>query len=825
MTRRNEVLRVLTMVFAILGIIENLLLVPANFLCTGRAYAAEAQVQQTEEDKVMGDYENADFGNSVSREVPNPDGVIQNDAGEVQYIIQTEDKDTYRDVKAFVKEETGEKASPSPEQAQENQLCATLDQQAKVELENMDGVQIEEDFVMNGAQDSEDSQETQVLDEAIQSVVDDHWNIKAIHAEDAHGGSGQIKVAVLDSGADIMAKYPMAGFVNLVNPEENANGEDCTGHGTSVCSIIGQDSDEEGTRGVAGDEENVELYSVKVLDAYNQGPVSRVAEGIQWCIDHDIDIINMSFGTDNYSACLEDAVQKAADAGILMVASVGNGGENSKVQYPAAFSEVVGVGSVDEYMNPSVYNAQGKELELLAPGENVPVNSFWGFYTVSGGTSFAAPHVSAVAALLWSQHPEWNSNTVRKVLQESARSISSDRETGYGLLDYAYAEKIAKDVKASETATGAAVSGENRTKLKEYEIPAIVEANWSKDEQRNIEKVSDDNDHAYLIQRCQYFGWVNYPADELTVIKNAAVFPDNADYKDSNNKSPHKYKALNAGQYAKNRKTNYVAAANYFFESALRLYYDNTLTLSTLKEAAPACYLSGDLMEEEIAEDVLEIQQALEYTYNIDLPGNENIAMDLCRKRQLQMVGISIHISTDAFAHQGVIAPTDYNTVIHLIHLNNINDDSSDDINLTTTQKNTIQDNIQTKKYTGKDLSLDIGKFLKENAEAKNSKVNGDAIKKQKTHVAHRLFCDNPGFESDRYYWGAGWAVVRILQQYAGTPHDFDPYVFSPDLSNPGQEYPYAIYNLKKNSIVTGFDLKYYPIITDARWKTLSFYK
>lgn len=101
MTRRNEVLRVLTMVFAILGIIENLLLVPANFLCAGRAYAAEAKVQQTEEDKEMGDYENADFGNSVSREVPNPDGVIQNDAGEVQYIIQTEDKDTYRDVKAL----------------------------------------------------------------------------------------------------------------------------------------------------------------------------------------------------------------------------------------------------------------------------------------------------------------------------------------------------------------------------------------------------------------------------------------------------------------------------------------------------------------------------------------------------------------------------------------------------------------------------------------------------------------------------------------------------------------------------------------------------
>lgn len=647
MSKRNEVLRVLTMVFAILGIIENLLLVPANFLCAGRAYAAEAKVQQTEEDKEMGDYENADFGNSVSREVPNLDGVIQNDAGEVQYIIQTEDKDTYRDVKTFVKEETGEKASPSSEQAQENQLCATLDQQAKVELENMDGVQIEEDFVLNGAQDSEDSQETQVLDEAIQSVVDDHWNIKAIHAEDAHGGSGQIKVAVLDSGADIMAKYPMAGFVNLVNPEENSNGEDCTGHGTSVCSIIGQDSDEEGTRGVAGDEENVELYSVKVLDAYNQGPVSRVAEGIQWCIDHDIDIINMSFGTDSYSACLEDAVQKAADAGILMVASVGNGGENSKVEYPAAFSEVVGVGSVDEYINPSVYNAQGKELELLAPGENVPVNSFWGFYTVSGGTSFAAPHVSAVAALLWSQHPEWNSNTVRKVLQESARSISSDRETGYGLLDYAYAEKIAKEVKVSETVTGAAVSGENRTKLKEYEIPAIVEANWSKD------------DHMRLIVEVQGAGGMGYNGNELIALKNSVAEADNSNEitVGKTAMAPHDCSPIHANRHNggvdATSYTNYVAAAKIMYECARAVHNNSNIALSELKNICNT-YTCNKETNEQIEKDRHTLRWMVQYATSGAFISNRSVVMTP-RLYELQLLGFALHAAGDAYAHQGLI--------------------------------------------------------------------------------------------------------------------------------------------------------------------------
>ena len=797
MSKRNEVLRVLTMVFAILGIIENLLLVPANFLCTGRAYAVEAKVQQTEEDKEMGDYENANFGNSVSREVPNPDGVIQNDAGEVQYIIQTEDKDTYRDVKAFVKEETGEKASPSPEQAKENQLCATLDQQAKEELENMDGVQIEEDFVLNGAQDSEDSQETQVLDEAIQSVVDDHWNIKAIHAEDAHGGSGQIKVAVLDSGADIMAKYPMAGFVNLVNPEENSNGEDCTGHGTSVCSIIGQDSDEEGTRGVAGDEENVELYSVKVLDAYNQGPVSRIAEGIQWCIDHDIDIINMSFGTDSYSACLEDMVQKAANAGILMVASVGNGGENSKVQYPAAFSEVVGVGSVDEYMNPSVYNAQGKELELLAPGENVPINSFWGFYTISGGTSFAAPHVSAVAALLWSQHPEWNSNTVRKVLQESARSISSDRETGYGLLDYAYAEKIAKDVKASEAVTGAAVSGENRTKLKEYEIPAIVEANWNKNEHKyKNEQVSNDNDHAYLIQRCQYFGWVNYSNVELTIMKNACVFPDDTGkYSCSEGKLiPHDAQVMNAGQYsyANKQMTNYVAAARCLYNCAWRINRGIDCSVSQMMNYCDNHYNSDILTEKNLGNDRKNLKWMVNYAMTAVLPQNENLGGLTSRMKQLQLIGLAIHVASDAYAHQGIVSAKDYKDIKE------------------------IAGNYGVGAYDGKSLidMLEKGTYTTKMV-AHHVKTNID--------TAHGLICDNPSFEEARYIMGSAWAVIKMLQYFSQpTPAKFDPYVFTVDLVDSNYTYDYGIYNLKGNVISAGYELANYPLISVARWNSLS---
>lgn len=73
---------------------------------------------------------------------------------------------------------------------------------------------------------------------------------------------------------------------------------DITGHGTSVAGIIALTGKVTGLKGI---NPNVQLYSVKVLDNNNMAPISRIIEAIYWCIDNDIDIINMSFGTPHYS--------------------------------------------------------------------------------------------------------------------------------------------------------------------------------------------------------------------------------------------------------------------------------------------------------------------------------------------------------------------------------------------------------------------------------------------------------------------------------------------------------------------------------------------
>ncbi len=117
--------------------------------------------------------------------------------------------------------------------------------------------------------------------------------------------------------------------------------EDISGHGTSVAGIIAAKDNDEGITGI---NPYVQLYSARILDENKQAPASRVVAAIDWAIEQDVDIINISFGTTVDSEEIHAAIRRAYDAGILIVAAAGN---NGVVEYPAAYDEVVAVGAVD----------------------------------------------------------------------------------------------------------------------------------------------------------------------------------------------------------------------------------------------------------------------------------------------------------------------------------------------------------------------------------------------------------------------------------------------------------------------------------------------
>lgn len=231
------------------------------------------------------------------------------------------------------------------------------------------------------------------------------WNMRMIHGDKLKKGrsSAKIKVAVLDSGVDYWSDIDLAESITLVPNEEEMSllFMDGTGHGNSVAGLIAAKDNEEGITGVNPD---AEIYSIRVLDNENRAPVSRIVEGIYMAIEREVDIINMSFGVSTYSAALEHAVKDAEKAGILMVAAAGNVGEQG-VQYPAAFDEVIAVGSVDKDGELASDSSIGEQVELVAPGELVMSTGDFGDVRVASGTSLAAPQVAGTASLLWQKDP------------------------------------------------------------------------------------------------------------------------------------------------------------------------------------------------------------------------------------------------------------------------------------------------------------------------------------------------------------------------------------------------------------------------------------
>lgn len=301
------------------------------------------------------------------------------------------------------------------------------------------------------------------------------WNLELIGAPrtwDIQKGRTDVAIAVIDTGIayedfGVYRRAPDWGsrvFLqgrDFVNNDDHANDDDS--HGTHVASTIGEATDNgEGVAGLAFD---CALMPVKVLDGNGLGFLSDVAAGIDYAINftqngvHPVKVINMSLGSNSPSETLRRAVERAEAAGVVVVAASGNDGE-SRVDYPAAFPTVIGVGAVDQRRIKAPYSNWGPELDLVAPGGDFGQRDANGdpfgilqqtfshrtaalegryddfAYYYFEGTSQAAPHVAAAAAMLISQGIT-SPSAVRKALYDSAQDLGPggrDDRYGFGLV-------------------------------------------------------------------------------------------------------------------------------------------------------------------------------------------------------------------------------------------------------------------------------------------------------------------------------------------------------------------------------------------------------
>jgi subtilisin family serine protease len=173
------------------------------------------------------------------------------------------------------------------------------------------------------------------------------------------------------------------------------------------------------------------LMPVKVFAADGTATISQIVNGIYWAVDHNADVINMSFSTHQPSAALEKAIIYANSKGVICVASAGNDGL-AEVVYPAAYSMVIDVASTNDNDVRSMFSNYGGQIALAAPGEAVITTYPGNRYAEVWGTSFSAPLVSGGAALLVGMG---NNLTPAQARNALTQAVQIGQELGAGELN------------------------------------------------------------------------------------------------------------------------------------------------------------------------------------------------------------------------------------------------------------------------------------------------------------------------------------------------------------------------------------------------------
>lgn len=300
--------------------------------------------------------------------------------------------------------------------------------------------------------------------------------IKATLAWERQTGSSGVIVAVLDSGVDythpdlldnLWQNPAEASGTSGVDDDGNGIVDDIYGvnyndpattgdpldddtdaaHGTAVSGVIGAVGDN--NAGVTGVSWNVRIMAVKFLQgAAGEGAISDAIKGVDYAIAKGAKIINMSFASPDYSYFLEDALGRADAAGVLVVSAAGNGvvpdGGGDAVAAdldvtnvsPAGLKtanniSVAGSTSGDLLWSLSNYGATTVDLAAPSGSASVPILTTTspigslGSYSYLVGTSMAAPHVSGIAALVWSQYPSLGNHEVKARILNSVEPFSA----------------------------------------------------------------------------------------------------------------------------------------------------------------------------------------------------------------------------------------------------------------------------------------------------------------------------------------------------------------------------------------------------------------
>ncbi|MFB7382096.1 type VII secretion-associated serine protease mycosin [Kitasatospora purpeofusca] len=273
-------------------------------------------------------------------------------------------------------------------------------------------------------------------------VLDELWQ------GGATTGAG-VLVAVIDTGVDDqnpqLADKVLDGGSLLKDKEgkrvEGGGKDDLVGHGTKVAGIIAASrSDRTGFVGIAP---GAKVLSIRQNDAEGNGDVHSLVEAVNSAVAQGAKVINISQDVRGAADTrfvgyeeLKAAVDNAESRGVVVVASSGNDGKKGDT-YPAAFRTVLAVGASDRNNERTYFSQYGDFVDVAAPGVDMLSTVPRGGQCVDNGTSFAAPYVAGLAALLVGAHKDWKPSQVRAWIEQTAQRTDhkSNEYIGWGVVD------------------------------------------------------------------------------------------------------------------------------------------------------------------------------------------------------------------------------------------------------------------------------------------------------------------------------------------------------------------------------------------------------
>lgn len=207
------------------------------------------------------------------------------------------------------------------------------------------------------------------------------------------------------------------------------------GHGTLVSGVIAAIRNNK--KGISGLAPDSRIMVLRVFDITGNAESDDIARAIVYAALNGAKVLNFSFGESISSRIVHDAIKFAKSMGCFMSASSGNDGYE-KPHYPSDYEEVASVGA-STILNLRYLNSNyGSRLSIVAPGEDIMSTDLGNTYRTASGTSLAAPHISASAALLLEINPNLKPEEIIAILQQSAKDNTGEgwsNELGAGILN------------------------------------------------------------------------------------------------------------------------------------------------------------------------------------------------------------------------------------------------------------------------------------------------------------------------------------------------------------------------------------------------------